>query len=61
MAALLAQLAAAQRARQTEASGVPVGCVARVLAAFGRKPAAPREAAGPEQVPEQARPGSPSR
>jgi len=58
MAALLAQLAAAQRARQTEASGVPAGCVAHVLAAFGRKPAAPRKAAGPGAG---ARAGAPGR
>jgi LuxR family maltose regulon positive regulatory protein len=44
MAALLGQLAAAERAGQDEAGGVPAGCLARVLAAFAPRPAAPREA-----------------
>jgi LuxR family maltose regulon positive regulatory protein len=46
MAALLGQLAAAQRAGQAEPGSVPAHCVARVLEAFGPKPAAPGEAAG---------------
>jgi LuxR family maltose regulon positive regulatory protein len=41
MAALLGQLAAAQRTGQAEASSVPADCLARVLEAFGRKPAGP--------------------
>jgi LuxR family maltose regulon positive regulatory protein len=41
MAALLGALVAAQRAEQAAARGVPLGCLARVLAAFGGKPAAP--------------------
>jgi LuxR family maltose regulon positive regulatory protein len=45
MAALLGQLAAAERAGRAEASSVPAGCVAHVLEAFDRKPAAPIEAA----------------
>jgi len=47
MAALLGQLAAAQRAGQAEASSVPADCLAWVLEACGRKPVAPSEAAGP--------------
>ena len=35
MAALLAQLVAAQKAGQGAASGVPLGCLAKVLRAFG--------------------------
>jgi LuxR family transcriptional regulator, maltose regulon positive regulatory protein len=41
MAALLGALVAAQRAEQAAARGVPLGCLARVLGAFGEKPAAP--------------------
>ena len=41
MAALLARLAAAQRAGQTAARGVPFGCLAQVLRAFSGKDAAP--------------------
>jgi LuxR family maltose regulon positive regulatory protein len=40
MAALLGRLVAAQRAEQAAARGVPLGCLARVLGAFGGKPAA---------------------
>jgi len=40
MAALLGALVAAQRAEQAAARGVPLGCLARVLEAFGEKPAA---------------------
>ena len=39
MAALLGALVAAQRAEQAAARGVPLGCLARVLGAFGEKPA----------------------
>ena len=42
MAALLGALVAAQRAEQAAARGVPLGFLARVLGAFGEKPAAPR-------------------
>ena len=35
MAALLARVVAAQRAGQGAASGVPLGCLAKVLGAFG--------------------------
>ena len=41
MAALLGALVAAQRAEQAAARGVPLGCLARVLRAFGEKPATP--------------------
>ena len=41
MAALLGALVAAQRAEHAAARGVPLGCLARVLRAFGEKPAAP--------------------
>ena len=40
MAALLGALVAAQRAEQATARGVPLGCLARVLGAFGEKPTA---------------------
>jgi DNA-binding NarL/FixJ family response regulator len=42
MAALLARLAAAQKAERGAARGVPLGCLAQVLRAFGEKDAAPR-------------------
>ena len=35
MAALLARLVAAQKAGQGAASGVPLGCLGKVLRAFG--------------------------
>ena len=41
MAALLARLVAAQKAGQGAASGVPLGCLAKVLRAFAEKEAAP--------------------
>ena len=41
MAALLARLVAAQKTGQVAASGVPFGCLAQVLRAFGGKDAAP--------------------
>ena len=41
MAALLGRLVAAQRADHAVARGVPLGCLAPVLGAFGEKPAAP--------------------
>ena len=41
MAALLARLVAAQRAEHAAARGVPLGCLARVLRAFGGKDAVP--------------------
>ncbi len=41
MAALVGALVAAQRAEQAAARGVPLGCLGRVLGAFGEKPAAP--------------------
>ncbi len=41
MAALLGALVAAQRAEHAAARGVPLSCLARVLGAFGEKPAAP--------------------
>ena len=41
MAALLARLVAAQKADQAAARGVPLGCLAQVLRAFGGKEAAP--------------------
>ena len=40
MAALMARLVAAQKADQAAARGVPLGCLARVLRAFGEQPAA---------------------
>jgi LuxR family maltose regulon positive regulatory protein len=46
MAALLGQLAAAQRARQAEAASVPPDYLARVLAAFAPRPAVSRQAMG---------------
>ena len=49
MARVLSLLLAAQRAEQTAARGVPLGCLARLLQAFGGTRAAPgagREAAG---------------
>ena len=42
MAALLGRLVAAQQEGQAAARGVPLGCLARVLRAFGDKKAAPR-------------------
>jgi LuxR family transcriptional regulator, maltose regulon positive regulatory protein len=45
MAALLGQLAAAQRAGQAEASSVPADRLALILESSGRKPATPSEAA----------------
>ena len=41
MAALLARLVAAQKAGQAAARGVPLGCLAKVLRAFGGQEAAP--------------------
>jgi LuxR family maltose regulon positive regulatory protein len=41
MAALLARLVAAQRAERGAARGVPLGCLAKVLRAFGETEAAP--------------------
>ena len=41
MAALLGALVAAQRAEQAAARGVPLGCLARVLRAFGERAATP--------------------
>ena len=41
MAALLGRLVVAQRAEQAAARGVPLGCLAPVLAAVGERPAAP--------------------
>jgi LuxR family transcriptional regulator, maltose regulon positive regulatory protein len=46
MAALLGQLAAAQRAGQAEAASVPPDYLARVLAAFAARPAVSRQAMG---------------
>jgi LuxR family maltose regulon positive regulatory protein len=40
MAALIARLVTAQKADQAAARGVPLGCLARVLRAFGEQPAA---------------------
>ena len=40
MGALLGRLAAAQRAEQAPARGVPPGCLARLVQAFGGTPAA---------------------
>ena len=50
MAALLGALVAAQRAEQAAARGVPLGCLARVLGAFGGKPAAPGAGRGAAAV-----------
>ena len=50
MAALLGALAAAQRAEQATARGVELGCLARVLGAFGEKPAAPGAGRGAAAV-----------
>ena len=50
MAALLGVLVAAQRAEQAAARGVPLGCLARVLGAFGEKPAAPGAGRGAAAV-----------
>jgi LuxR family maltose regulon positive regulatory protein len=41
MAALLGRLVAAQKADHAAARGVPLGCLARLLRAFGEPPAAP--------------------
>ena len=41
MAALVTCLVAAQKAGHAAARGVPLGCLARLLRAFGEKPAAP--------------------
>jgi len=41
MAALVARLLAAQKAGQAPARDVPLGCLARLLRAFGQPPAAP--------------------
>jgi LuxR family maltose regulon positive regulatory protein len=41
MGVLLGRLVAAQRAEQAAARGVPLGCLARVLQAFGQKDAEP--------------------
>jgi LuxR family transcriptional regulator, maltose regulon positive regulatory protein len=57
MAALLGQLAAAQRAGMAEACSVPADCVALVLEAFGRKPRGPTEAAGQGMGTRAAAPG----
>ena len=50
MATLLGRLVAAQRAEQAAARGVPLGCLAQVLAAFGEEPAAPGPGRGPAAV-----------
>ncbi len=50
MAALLGALVAAQRAEQAAARGVPHGCLARVLGAFGEKPATPGAGRGAAAV-----------
>ena len=50
MAALLGALAAAQRAEQATARGVELGCLARVLGAFGEKAAAPGAGRGAAAV-----------
>jgi LuxR family transcriptional regulator, maltose regulon positive regulatory protein len=50
MAALLGALVAAQRAEQAATRGVPLGCLARVLGAFGEKPAAPGAGRGAAAV-----------
>ena len=41
MAALVTRLVAAQKAGHAAARGIPLGCLARLLRAFGEKPAAP--------------------
>ena len=41
MSALLGRLVAAQKADHAPARGVPLGCLAQVLRAFGEKPDAP--------------------
>ena len=50
MAALLGRLVAAQRAEEAAARGVPLGWLARVLGAFGEKPAAPGAGRGAATV-----------
>jgi LuxR family transcriptional regulator, maltose regulon positive regulatory protein len=50
MAAVLGRLVVAQRAEQAAARGVPLGCLARVLAAFGERPAAPGAGRGAAAV-----------
>ena len=50
MAALLSALVAAQRAEHAAARGVPLGCLARVLGAFGEKAAAPGAGRGAAAV-----------
>ena len=50
MAALLGRLVAAQRAEQAAARGVPLGCLAPVLGAFGEKPGAPGAGRGAAAV-----------
>ncbi len=50
MAALLARLIAAQKAGQGAASGVPLGCLAKVLRAFGENEAAPGAGRGGASV-----------
>jgi LuxR family transcriptional regulator, maltose regulon positive regulatory protein len=50
MGALLGRLVAAQRAEQAAARGVPLGCLARVLGAFGEKPAEPGAGRGAAAV-----------
>ena len=50
MAALLGALVAAQRAEQAAARGVPLGCLARVLRAFGEKLATPGAGRGAAAV-----------
>ena len=50
MAALLGRLVAAQRAEEAAARGVPLGWLARVLGAFGEKPAAPGAGRGAAAV-----------
>jgi DNA-binding NarL/FixJ family response regulator len=51
MAALLGRLVAAQRAEHAAARGVPLGCLARLLRAFGEEPAAPGARPAPAAVP----------
>jgi LuxR family transcriptional regulator, maltose regulon positive regulatory protein len=55
MGALLGRLAAAQRAEQAPARGVPLGCLARLVQAFGGTPVA----AGPGRRATAALPGMP--
>ena len=50
MAALLGRLVAAQRAEQAAARDVSLGCLARVLGAFGEKPATPGAGRGAAAV-----------